>query len=157
MRQFRAGHHKIVEETVAALLANNAGTPPAPPAPNFLLDSNGATVIGPAATISRTSTGTITRQTPTGRMQVQVQVTFVQTVGATGTITASIQRDGVSIGTPVDVGPVAGGASAPVTLTDVDGILDSLPHHYGWTATTTGGTISVSANRSSVIVIEDVT
>jgi hypothetical protein len=111
--------------------------------------------VAAAATIAQNSTGTITRMRG-GNVRVTVQATFQQEVGVPGTTTMQITRDGAPLaGSPTASIAQLGGGIDELSITWLDTIPDFLPHHYGWTATTSGGTIAVAASQASVSVRED--
>lgn len=122
--------------------------------PNILqeLDAAGH---GAAATVTSNSTGTL-RQTYSGRVTVRVQASFTQGGGAPGNTTMSVQRDGVTIaGAPTVTGTIPLGSIGTLSVEWVDTLPDVLPHHYGWTATTSAGTIAVAGGQASIKAIEE--
>jgi hypothetical protein len=107
----------------------------------------GATIqdIATPATISKIRSGTV---------DVDVQASLIPVGAGGGTVTFRLFRDSAAtpIGPISTIGAPANEFEASVSWRDT--LPDDAPHTYGWTATTTAGTIAVAIGNSGIAAHE---
>jgi hypothetical protein len=122
--------------------------------PANVLQEVDAAGIGAGVTIAQNSVGTLQRK-GSGRVLCEMTASFTQGGGVTGTVTMQVTRDGAAIaGSGTSVETIPSGETQNVKASFVDTLPDNATHHYGWTATTSAGTIAVAGGAANLIAVE---